>query len=182
MEEVQLNTNELVSRSQAGCSDSFEQLVEQFERRLFTYLYRLVGNTHDAEDLIQETFVKVHRDLHRYRSEYSFSTWIYTIAKRTAYTFLKRRKPTESIQEDTRVEDADPSLLLESRESQDSIWELARKLKPTWREALWLRYGEDLSVAETAAIMETNAVRVRVILHRARNQLTQMLKQRQSTY
>lgn len=151
--------------------------MSQYEQRLYRYLYQLVGNAHDAEDLTQETFVKAHRDLHRYRAEHAFSTWIYTIAKRTAYTFLKRRRPAEPIRADMRIEDANPSNQLEARETQDSIWELARTLKPAWREALWLRYGEELSVAETAAVMETNTVRVRVILHRARNQLSRLLKQ-----
>ena len=80
---------------------------------------------------------------------------------------------TEEVQSDgeTDADMTDPSTLLESQEELGSIWKAARSLKPKHHEALWLRYGEGFSVAETASIMGTNQIHVKVLLHRGRAQL-----------
>jgi RNA polymerase sigma-70 factor (ECF subfamily) len=87
---------ELVVRSIAGREDSFEELVRRYQRPLVAYVYRMVGNYDAALDLTQEVFIKVYNSLHRYRSEYKFSTWIYRIAHNVAIDHLRRASTHEA--------------------------------------------------------------------------------------
>ena len=166
----------LVAKCQAGCRDSFELLVEQYEQRVFSFLCQMVGNIQDAEDLTQDTFVKVYRNIQSYDSHFKFTTWLFTIAKRTAANHFRAAKNWEPLPEEPEIVDPEtPCTLLERKDDRDSVWDLAKKLKPDQYEVLWLRYGEGFSVRETAKIMRTNSIRVRVLLHRARHQLAKML-------
>src|SRR5690348_1949389 len=70
---------QLAERSKAGCLDAFEQLVLRYEVRIFNFLLQFTRNYHDAEDLTQETFLKAHRNLHRYNSSFLFAPWLFTI-------------------------------------------------------------------------------------------------------
>ena len=79
-----LRIEQLAERSRAGCRESFELLVEHFERRLFHFLYQMTRNRHDAEDLTQVTFLKAYQNISAYESQHAFSAWLFTIAKRTA--------------------------------------------------------------------------------------------------
>jgi len=156
---------QLATRAKAGCSASFERIMEQTKDRLFGYLMQLVGNEHDAEDLAQEAFIKAYRNLHTFDGRARFTTWLYTIAKNSAFTHLRRRRQHQTI------DDLPESYLVESAEQgrpNDFIWKLARELKPKFYETLWLFYAEGFSLKEVAAIMNTNAITVRVNLHRGR--------------
>ena len=163
---------QLAAKAQAGCSLSFERVVEQTKDRLFTYLMQMVGNEHDAEDIAQETFIKAFRHLHQFDGRARFTTWLYTIAKNTAFTHLRRRRFHQPIEElgDILSTDARPKA-----DPGDSIWHIARQLKPKFYETLWLFYAEGFSLKETAVIMKTNPITVRVNLHRARAALEKKL-------
>lgn len=158
---------QLAAKARAGCVLSFERIVEQTKDRLFAYLMQLVGNEQDAEDLAQEAFIKAYRHLHTFDGRARFSTWLYTIAKNSAFTHLRRRRvyqPIEGLEEVLACEPAKTN-------ANESIWLMARKLKPKFYETLWLFYAEGFSLKETAAIMGTNPITVRVNLHRARGAL-----------
>lgn len=163
---------ELAVKARAGCVVSFEKIVEQSKDRLFTYLMQIVGNQHDAQDLAQEAFIKAYRHLHTFDGRARFSTWLYTIAKNGALTHLRRRRPQQPIEEMEEILSApEPAHHLDT----ESIWLAARKLKPKLYETLWLFYAEGFSLKETAGIMKTNAITVRVNLHRARAALAKKL-------
>jgi RNA polymerase sigma-70 factor, ECF subfamily len=166
----------LALRAQNGQREAFEQLVERYEARIFHYLCSLVGNRHDAEDLTQETFVKAYLGLRHYDSDFGFTTWLFTIAKRAAATFYRRARPDLNRDERSDVDLDDPALLLDRKDQSRSLWNIARTLKPNQFEALWLRYGEGLSVAEVAQIMQMTGIHVKVLLHRARRQLAKTLE------
>ena len=170
-----ITPEQLAKQCQAGCRDSFEMLVTYFEERIFHYLLKLVGNHHDAEDIAQETFVKAYRHIESWNPQYAFSTWLFTIAKRTAANHYRSKKIMEPLDEESSATQPTPSEQLESKDESGSIWRAARSLKPSQYEVLWLSYGEGFSIAETAKIMNTNQLRVRVLLHRARNLLTKKL-------
>ena len=176
-EETPVASEELAARFQAGCQSSFALLVRRFEGRILNYLLQFTRNRHDAEDLTQETFLKVYRNIHGYDSIYAFSPWLFTIAKRTALNHLRSaaRAPLDPL-EDAGVDDEDPAVLLERKDQELSIWKVARRLKPNQYEALWLRYGEGFSIEETARVMNTNRINVKVLLHRARSGLAKKLR------
>lgn len=176
VDQRQPSPEQLAEQCKAGCPDAFELLVGQFEKRIFNFLRQFVGNAHDAEDITQETFLKAYQGMHRYEPVYAFSTWLFTIAKRTAISHFRSRKHTEDLSDWDEADHEDPAVLLERKDEQLSIWKLARRLKPNQYEALWLRYGEGFSIAETARIMNTNQIHVKVLLHRARGQLAKSLR------
>ncbi|MBM3834711.1 MAG: RNA polymerase sigma factor [Verrucomicrobia bacterium] len=173
----ELSPEQLAQESQAGCRESFELLVEQYEKRVFTYLWQFTGNSHDAEDITQETFLKAYQNIHRFNPAYAFSTWLFTIAKRTAISHFRSIKPSEELSVEHEASVIDPSAALEIEDEKKSLWTLARKLKPKQYEALWLRYAEGFSIAETARIMQTNQIHVKVLLHRGRSLLAKRLQQ-----
>lgn len=169
---------QLAGRAQAGCRNSFEQLVLRYEQHIFNFINQFTRHQQDAEDLTQETFLKAYRSLPRYRADLAFAPWLFTIARRTAASHFRSAKRFEELPPDGELVQENPASLLESRDEQNSIWRLARTLKPKQFEALWLRYHEGFSCAETAGIMRTNQVHVKVLLHRARAVLSGMLPAR----
>jgi RNA polymerase sigma-70 factor, ECF subfamily len=172
--DLEESVEQLAEKARAGCLVSFEKIMEQTKDRLFTFLVQIVGNTHDAEDLTQETFLKAYRNLASFDGRARFSTWLYTIAKNSAFSFLRRKRPHQSLDgfEDVLaapVASIDP-------DDRDCIWTVARKLKPKFYETLWLFYAEGFSLKEVAEILQTNSVTVRVNLFRARAALARKYK------
>ena len=174
VEEGADSLEQLADRARAGCLVSFERIVEQCKGRLFTYLVQLVGNAQDAEDIAQETFIKAFRHLPSFDGRSRFTTWLYAIGKNTAFTHLRRRKPTQPIDEIAEILPS-PAERYDS-DQVHSVWSIARTLKPQLFEVLWLFYGEGFSLKELAEITGGNAVTVRVNLHRARSALAKKCK------
>src|SRR5262245_8465966 len=166
---TELTCEELAERSKAGCLDAFEQLVLRYESRVFNFFRQFTGNHHDAEDLTQETFVKAHRNLHRYNSSFLFSAWLFTIARRTGASHFRSAAHFEELPSNEESVMESPATELELKDEQVSVWKLVRTLKPKHSQVLWLRYAEGFSIAETARIMRTNQIHIKVMLHRARS-------------
>jgi RNA polymerase sigma-70 factor, ECF subfamily len=171
----EMSSEQLAQQCQAGCSDSFEPLVGLHADRIFNFVCQMVGNRADAEDLTQETFVKAYHSLSRYNPAYSFTTWLFTIARRTVADFFRKRITHEPLPEEIGTDDRHPGMALEQNDLRTSLWDLAKNLKKNQYEALWLRYGEGFSVSEIAQIMRTNSIYVKVLLHRARLSLAKSL-------
>ncbi|MBI1176162.1 sigma-70 family RNA polymerase sigma factor [bacterium] len=181
-EKVGTDVVALVLDAQRGDVDAFGELLGQFERRVFHFVLRMLRNAHDAEDVTQDTFVKAWRHLASFRPRHSFSTWLFTIARRTALNHIRARRPTEELADHHEPSHGDsPDQTAEDREQAESVWEIARRLKPDQYEVIWLRYGEGFSVDETARIMNTNSIRVRVLLHRARKRMAEWLQHKNFT-
>ena len=173
-EELQLRP--LIECAKAGDQEAFCDIVGLLEKRIYNYLHKFTGNSHDAEDLAQETFLKAYRNINRHRKDLAFCPWIYTIAKRTALNHFRGKKVTCEFEDYIESDEADPLKALQKKEHSESIWALTEQLKPAAREALWLRYAEGFSIEETAAVLGRNQISIRVILHRARNELAKTLE------
>lgn len=164
-------TAEIAARAAAGSVEAFEELALQFEPRIFGFLCRHVGNAHDAQDLTQETFVRAWRAIGRFDPTRDFATWLFVIARRAAANHFRARRTHDELTDDVAAE------VVESRRDEaDDLWRAAKKLKPRDHEALWLRYGEGFSVAQTARVMGLTTIHVKVILHRARKELARRIK------
>jgi RNA polymerase sigma-70 factor, ECF subfamily len=172
------SAEELARRCQAGCRESFELLVRRFEAHIFNFLQQLTRNRQDAEDLAQVTFLKAYRNLHQYKPSFAFAPWLFSIARRTAASHFRSAEYFEELPDDGEAIAEDPATLLAAKDEQSRLWRLARTLKPKQWEALWLRYGEGFSVAETARVMGTNSIHVKVLLHRGRAALAKLLAAR----
>jgi RNA polymerase sigma-70 factor (ECF subfamily) len=160
----------IAARAAAGSVEAFEELALQFEPRIYRFLCRHIGNTHDAEDLTQETFVRAWRAIARFYPTRDFATWLFVIARRAAANHFRARRMHDELTEDFPAETA------ESRSDEtEELWRAAKKLKSNYYEALWLRYGEGFSVAQTARVMGLTTIHTKVILHRARKELARRI-------
>lgn len=171
---------ELARASRAGSEASYAALVGMFQGPLYQFLRFRTPSDADAEEIVHETFVRAWRNLDRYDETWRFSTWLYTIARREAASFHRRRKTTTApdgvpIALDPRPE---PVMALCDAESHGALWGLARRLLSGEQfDALWLRYAEDLTPREIAAVIDRDASSVRVLLFRARRSLAEHLQQ-----
>ena len=168
-------SEELARRAGAGCADSFTTLVTRHGAGVFNYLLRMTGNSHDAEDLTQETFLKVFRSLGRADPPIAFTAWLFTIARRTALNHFRAARPAEELNPETASGTPDPASVAAAEDDRCSLWGLAKRLKRQQFEALWLRYAEGLAVNEIARVMRLHSIHVRVLLHRGRRQLARRL-------
>jgi len=166
---------ELAEHCQDGDQQAYAELVNRYGSKIHGFLLKLVGNTHDAEDLTQEVFVKAYRSIQKFDTHRPFAPWLFTIARRAAATFYRRIRPTVEIQHETPSDAADPQKQAESRDDCDRIWSCARSLKPRYFQVLWLRYREEFSMQEVAEILGTTNINTKVLLHRARSDLAKKL-------
>src|SRR6202011_3794864 len=88
-----------VERARSGDSDAFRLLVEQHSRAVFRLAFRMTGNEQDAEDVVQETFLRAYRQLDKYEARSSFSTWLYRIASNYSLDLIRMRKRHEDKRE-----------------------------------------------------------------------------------
>lgn len=156
----------------AGDPRAFEQLVQSHSRRVFGYLAQLTRNTHDADDLTQQTFIKAHHHLARFDCERPLINWLLTIARRTALNHFRDHQKWEAAPGDLASDEPSPALQLEESERTENLWKRARRvLTAREYEVLWLRYGEDRTIAETAQITGLTKIHVKVVVHRAKARL-----------
>lgn len=147
---------ELVRRFQAGDTSAFGKLLAHHEPFVLSLLRRLVRDPATAEDLCQETFLRVLRGLPHFRAESGLRTWIYRVAHNAATDHLRGRGPDDSL--DSRAEEGfepsapgpTPTASVEEGELRKAVEEAMETLPAVQREVLHLLYWEDLSVAEIA--------------------------------
>ncbi len=172
-----------------GSPDACELLVRRFERPIYNLIARLVQDPALAEDLTQETFLKMFRALAQYDPAQRFSSWIFRIAHNTAVDALRsRRVPLAVPPVDAEGEALDPvaglpDLSAESPEQAAGRRQLAEvldeaidALRPPYRAVIVLRHHEDLDYDEIAAIMQLPLGTVKTYLHRARRELAERLR------
>ena len=177
----------LINKIRAGDPDAFEPLVTAYEQILYNLCYKMLGNHEDAQDAVQETFIKVYRALSDYRGESRFSTWIYRIACNTCHDFLRRKSKVQVISLYEQQEDGDetelplseegntPEDLLERKLTRESVIHGLQMLPEEQRTILLLREIQGLSYEEIAEILHLDGGTVRSRIHRARKKLCKWL-------
>lgn len=170
-----LSSEELARRSSAGCQASFGELVRRFGPRLLQFLRCRTNSLHDAEDLVQDTFVKAYTNIGQYHDSWRFSTWLFTIATRLANSHYRssHRKPGigYATADGTEVPD-----IVAQWENRQNLWALAGSMSKGQYQSLWLRYAEGMSIREIAKVMGKSQVNVRVLLYRARTNMAGKLQ------
>ncbi len=173
----------------AGHDTALNDLMERHATPVFRFLCRRVGNEDDANDLAQETFVRVFRARASFRTNEKFSTWLYTIAANLARNHFRWRARHPNISLETEIGEAEQTLggALPANDPAPNEQALATerakavriavsKLPEDLREAIVLCEWEECSVAEAAAILETTPKAVESRLYRARQILRERLK------
>ena len=149
-------TAELVARAKAGDEEAFGLLVESHSRDLFRLAYRLTGSRENADDVVQEAFLRAYRSLHRFDSRSRFGTWLHRITVNCAMDHLRRSKREASRREpgdqsilERQVSPAPgPERLAESGQIELQVERALETLSPIERSAFILRHFEQLSIAE----------------------------------
>jgi RNA polymerase sigma-70 factor (ECF subfamily) len=174
-----LSDEELAGRAQEGCSASFEELVRRFQVPLLQFLERWAARE-DAEDLVQDTFVRAYRNLHRYRPSWRFATWLYTIARRLSINQRRRSRPKADCQMLEEIADARPrpAECVAEAESRQRLWSLAAEvLTEPQLTATWLYYVEDMPVKQVAWVLGRSQMAAKATLFRARKKLSAVLQE-----
>jgi RNA polymerase sigma-70 factor (ECF subfamily) len=182
---------QIVAWAQDGAELAFRELVRRYQRPVFSLIYRMVRDRETAEDLAQETFIKVLNAIDSYRPEHKFSSWIFKIANNAAIDHLRRRDPdllsldgapdavSADRQEATslQVRDLGESPLdeLQARELGSHIETAIARLRPEYRACIMLRHVEGRAYEEIAAILDLPLGTVKTYIHRARAELRDML-------
>jgi RNA polymerase sigma-70 factor (ECF subfamily) len=151
----------LVSLAKSGRTDTVEQLVDLYAPRLYGLLYRMTGSVPDAEDLLQETYIKMLRGLAAYEEAGRFEAWLFSIAANLARDWLRRqgRSAAATAADDT-VESAGGSAEPEAErrliqmEQADQLQRALADLSPPEREVVTLRFFSDLSFKEIAQVLK----------------------------
>lgn len=168
---------ELVERARAGERAAFDQLVERYQRRLLRLVLRLLRDQAEAEDVVQETFLKAYRALPRFRGESAFYTWLYRIAINGARNAILRRRLRGAGAVASPPQDiATPESMLLSKQVMATIDAAMEALPLELRTAIVLREIEGLSYEEIAQIMECPLGTVRSRIFRAREAIARRLR------
>ncbi|MFN3487049.1 MAG: RNA polymerase sigma factor [Planctomycetota bacterium] len=182
---------DLLRRCARQDAAAYRELVERLEKPLVNFLYRFVGERHAAEDLFQETFVRVVRSVGQFRPEATLGTWIFTIARNLALDYLKARRrrremPLEaggtaergrviSFRDALPSSSPGPALRVEAAEEERRLMEALKELSPAKHEALVLRVFAGLSYAEIARIVKAPVGTIKFRVHEAVQELGRKL-------
>lgn len=178
-----LPEHEIIKRAVAGDMYAFRQLVEKHQGFAFSLSYRFVGCESDAEDIVQEAFVRLWKNLPRYRYEVKLTTWLYKIIINLCLDFLKsrevkRRKTTENLNNAKEFTDLiTPQQELENSELRTAIIRLAEKLTPKQRAVFVLRDLEDLPMQDISDILSMSRGNVKSNLYYARLKMSGLLRE-----
>ncbi|NAS12146.1 RNA polymerase sigma factor [Poritiphilus flavus] len=174
------NEEEYIDRAKAGDLMAFSHLVEKYKEMVYAVTLKILGNTFDAEDIAQESFIKAYQSIADFNKRSKFSTWLYTITYRSALYYLrKNRIPTRTIDvrdkeellatTNTQVED------LKLGEQQEFIKKAIAALPPIEGLLITLFYIDENSIEEISSITNLSKTNIKVKLFRARKKLRKAL-------
>jgi RNA polymerase sigma-70 factor (ECF subfamily) len=178
----------LVAQSREGDTAAFGELVRRYEGKIFRLAQHVTQNREDAEDVLQETFMKAYEHLDQFQGNSKFYTWIVRIAVNQALMKLRRRKTDKSVSLDETIDTGEDTMVREiaawdedpeqrfSRDELGGILDTAVKsLEPPYRSVFVLRDIDELSTEETAEALGLSVPAVKSRLLRARLQLREKL-------
>ncbi len=186
-----VSDQQVVVFAQEGREDAYRELVKRYERPVYSLIYRMVRDNETAEDLAQETFIKVLNNIDRYRPEFKFSSWLFKIANNLAIDSLRRRRlttisidgaagaATQAEIEATSFEIGDRSEnaldAMANKELGAAIEVAIAKLRPLYRSCILLRHVDGRSYEEIAQLLDLPLGTVKTYIHRARHELREAL-------
>ncbi|HEX7344374.1 MAG TPA: sigma-70 family RNA polymerase sigma factor [bacterium] len=183
-----ISDEQLIAQFQGGELSAFEEIVGRYQGQLINFVGRLLNDRNTAEDIVQETFLRVYRNKHRYKEIARFSTWIYTIAGNLARTELRRRKIRNffsisqrgETEKDYEIPDSEINVekSVEGGMVRDLIMKEVMQLPIYFREVIILRDLQDLSYEEISVILKVPLGTVKSRVNRGRSQIQKRLKGR----
>ncbi len=191
---LKANFTEQIPDFKNGSEEAFNQLISRYASKMFQTAYGLIGSREDAEEVVQDAFVRIYKHLDQFRGDSSFSTWVYRIVvnlSRNKYQWNRRRGSdlTFSISGDYRDDDdgrkedfnlpdtkLGPLRILEEADEQKRIIQIMDSLPDKLREVLLLRHIKELSYEEIASLLDCNLGTVKSRIARAREAMIELMK------
>ncbi|OGI17304.1 MAG: hypothetical protein A2Z52_02855 [Candidatus Moranbacteria bacterium RBG_19FT_COMBO_42_6] len=177
--------NKLVSLVKSGHPEIYDEIVTRYEKKLFSYIYRLVGNREEAEDILQNVFVKAYRNIKSFDIERKFSSWIYRIAHNEAINFLKKRNKKKFIswedivaskdKMETKSDERSPIDIWIRKESAIEVKQALEKIPEKYRQVLMLRYFSEKSYEEIGKMIGSPVNTVGTLINRAKKKLMSVI-------
>lgn len=173
----------IINKINEGDTQAFAVLVDRYKDLVFTLAIRMLKHREEAEEVSQDTFIKVFKALPKFKGDSKLSTWVYKVAYNTCLDRIKKNKKhyndvaIDSFTEH-QIKTLDNALdAMEAKEQQQSIQHCLQKLASKDSFLLTLFYFEELSLEEISHIVDMEANTVKVNIHRARKRLATLLKQ-----
>lgn len=173
-----MEDEQLVERILEGDDSALRELYDRYLKQIFNYAYLQTGDYQYAEEVTQDIFIKATGNLHRFRGNSSFKTWLFTIGRNVVidhHRRQKRHKQSISVNE-VRPEQAGSyySDQMEEGLSERMVRNL-NKLPQEYRTVIHLRFIDDFSISETAKIMSKTALAIKALQHRAKKRLIELI-------
>jgi len=185
-ESFKVTDEQLIRRFQAGDETAFEEIVNRYKNRLMNFAYRFVLDREEAEDIVQDTFLKVYQNRYAYKEIAKFSTWIYTITANLAKTILRKRRNRKMFSfsrlgpEDKDMDfpsnEPNAQSKIEGKFDEQAIQKAIVKLPEHFRTAIILRDIQELSYEEISNIINAPLGTVKSRINRARLKLQEDLQ------
>ena len=174
----------LINKAKKGDTEAFREIVEANSRNVFALAFRLVGNEHEADDVVQETFLRAWRQLERFDGRSALSTWLFRIASNCAYDLLRsrsRRARGEIESDSDRMEavaetQPGPGRQAYSRQVREQINVELNSLTQQERTAFVLRHLQDFSIKEVSQVLGTGVNTTKQAVFRAVRKLRAALE------
>lgn len=173
-----IKDEELARLLAGGNRAAFDEIVRRYCQPLIQFVASRTAVFQDAEDAVQETFLRFYQNIHSFDSRYPLKNWLYTIAYRVSVSAYRKKRPTLLSQE---VIQQRADVPVEAEPADSGIWAAVKKMKPDDYTVLWLRYKQDMKIEEIANVMKKTKTGVRVHLHRARNRLAKKVNASQTS-
>ena len=188
MDFLQHQEEDLIEKAKAGDVKSFEILIANYKKRAFNIAYRMLGNLEDANDVTQESFLKIYRSIDKFKGKSSFSTWLYSIVSNTCIDFIRKNRKKTTISIDTNydedgyeIEIADEKntteSLFEKKEIIRSIHDAINRLNHDQKIVIILRDIQGFSYFEISKILNISEGTVKSRISRGRKNLKNLLEE-----
>lgn len=181
-DKMELIENSLIRQILNGATERYAELVQLHENAVFALIVRIVGSCEEAEELTQDVFLKAYSNLHKFKRQSTFSTWLYRIAYNKAISQTRGRRIVQLELDESRlmkISDEELDAFEQSESNNDKIERLIRAIEalPSEERALiTMVYYNNLSLQKCAEITDQSLGNVKVKLHRIRRKLYQMIK------
>jgi RNA polymerase sigma factor (sigma-70 family) len=175
-----LSDIEIIESVKRGNTADFSLLVDRYKDKGFSLLRRMLRNEMDAEEVLQDCFMKVYQSLNLFRQESKFSTWFYRIVYNSALSFLagkrrRREKDLSSIDEDLELEKDDNRIYAETENVLQYLNKLIEMLPEKFAAIINMFYIDEMTLDEISKSTGLSIVNIKVILHRSRNTLRELI-------
>lgn len=182
-----LNDSELVEVIQNQNREIYKELFRRYQRKLFVYIFHLVGNKDETEDILQNVFVKTYKNIENFDKEKKFSSWIYRIAHNEAVNFLKRKNKKFFVSWEDVSASKDKLEMNSSNEIPEDIWmqqevtqeigNAMEKLPDKYKQILMYRYFSEYSYDKIGQILDKPVNTVGTLINRAKKKLYEVVKE-----